>query len=729
MRSALRAGATALITTAVLGLSVASATRAGADRRPTPPSSYRNPVSAGTVDTFADPSVIHAPDGYWYAYATTDAVRQSAGDATKHLLPIMRSADLVHWDYVGDVFTPATRPAWQLPGRTTLFAPDIRYLNGAYYLYYAVAQPPRGPTKLFTVGVATAPTPTGPWTDSGGEVVQRGSCDTDANIDPAEFTDTDGQHYLYWGSFTHLCVARLSPDATRTVGAPTQIYTGMGEGSYVVRHGAFYYLFVSQSTCCNGAHSGYQVVTGRATNPLGPFLDAARQPLTATSTKGSIVLAANGNQWVGPGHNGFVTDLSGQTYLAYHGIDRGNPTLAAPLTAPRRPLMLDRLDWINGWPVVNAGAGPSDSSQTAPVTTWTITPAGGRHPVTGDVHAEATLRLTGGGASGRAALTVGDRSHRSVSVWLDAGRHAVVTDTGSGPPVSTALPASVDLSTWHTITVEICGRQVLVQVSEPGGLADPLVTQTLSSRLDRSPRSVRVTTAGTTAEVAEVGANALHHDAAQLAPTPRVGRVDPRYSDDFDGAAAPGSAGSTEPWTWVRAPSGSQAGGEFTWPTAAGSLSKATNTASVLTRPAPTEGSYVVQTEVSIDGGTPGSGQQAGLILYGSDDLYLSLVHDYPAAADPDRSEFVSEGPEPNGVLGNGSNQVGPTAVTMWLRMAVRRNATGEYVATAATSRDGRTWVWGAAWTLPADSEPRIGLVTSGDPGATARFEYFRVYR
>jgi hypothetical protein len=31
-----------------------------------------------------------------------------------------------------------------------------------------------------------------------------------------------------------------------------------------------------------------------------------------------------------------------------------------------RMLMIDRLDWTNGWPSVNAGAGPSLSSDAAP---------------------------------------------------------------------------------------------------------------------------------------------------------------------------------------------------------------------------------------------------------------------------------------------------------------------------------------------------------------------------
>ena len=56
------------------------------------------------------------------------------------------------------------------------------------------------------IGVATAPTPTGPWTDSGAPVVgpRRGagaSGDFKWTFDPSEFTHLDGTRYLYYGSY------------------------------------------------------------------------------------------------------------------------------------------------------------------------------------------------------------------------------------------------------------------------------------------------------------------------------------------------------------------------------------------------------------------------------------------------------------------------------------------------------------------------------------------------
>lgn len=77
-------------------------------------------------------------------------------------------------------------------------------------------------------------------------------------------------------------------------------------------------------------------------------------------------------------------------------------------------------------------------------------------------------------------------------------------------------------------------------------------------------------------------------------------------------------------------------------------------------------------------------------------------------------------------------------AATTWLRIAHDLvPGTGEHRYRAASSTAGRHWVWGAAWTLPADSTPRIGPVSQGSTPeaearygkATARFDYFHVLR
>ncbi|MGW5693099.1 hypothetical protein ACWEWX_19635 [Streptomyces asiaticus] len=73
---------------------------------------YHNPLTAGVVDTFPDPVMIRGKDGLWYAYGTQNPVFQSKGEDGERMLPILRSADLAHWEYAGEVFTPETKPGW-----------------------------------------------------------------------------------------------------------------------------------------------------------------------------------------------------------------------------------------------------------------------------------------------------------------------------------------------------------------------------------------------------------------------------------------------------------------------------------------------------------------------------------------------------------------------------------------------------------------------------------------
>src|SRR5919112_5159976 len=155
---------------------------------------YTNPVSKDFADTFADPAVIKAKDGYWYAYGTTDPLRE--GEKQFHTIPMARSDDLIDWQYVGDAFDAANRPGWAAENGN-LWAPDIRYMNGEYYMYYVVTQTTvTDEPNDNAIGVATAPTPVGPWKDAGGPVVgpRRGDSgntgDFEWTFDPNEFTDS-----------------------------------------------------------------------------------------------------------------------------------------------------------------------------------------------------------------------------------------------------------------------------------------------------------------------------------------------------------------------------------------------------------------------------------------------------------------------------------------------------------------------------------------------------------
>ncbi|MEU8239087.1 family 43 glycosylhydrolase [Actinoplanes missouriensis] len=322
---------------------------------------YTNPVSASFADTFADPMVIAGDDHHWYAYGTSDPLRE--GEGTPHRIPMARSTDLVHWSYAGDAFGPDQLPAYARP-TAALWAPDVRKIGNRWVMYVTVTE--TEPDGASAIGVATAPTPTGPWTFAPEPAVPPRAAPDGGwwwTFDPAQVTTPDGVRYLYYGSyFGGIWASRLTADGLRITGEPTRVaIDNKFEGAYVVRRSGWYYLFASSANCCAGPTTGYSVSVGRSRSPLGPFVDRDGQSLNVSRAGGTPVIAPNGNRWVGTGHNGLVTDRRGQDWLVYHAIDRADPYLDEPFGVNERPMLLDRLDWIGGWPTVNGGAWASSS--------------------------------------------------------------------------------------------------------------------------------------------------------------------------------------------------------------------------------------------------------------------------------------------------------------------------------------------------------------------------------
>jgi hypothetical protein len=739
----------ALAATVALTAAPAMAGTAAAPGHPS--ATYTNPVSSGFADTFADPTVIRGQDGLWYAYGTSDSLR--SGEGNLHRIPMARSADLVHWTYVGEALPDSGRPGYVAPD-SSYWAPDVRYLDGRYVMYYAVTDTTTSPAgNDFAVGVATSPSPTGPWTQADAPVLapRPGSGGGYLNtIDPAEFTDTDGTRYLYYGSYYGgISVTQLSADGLHATGAATMVaIDNKYEGSYVVRRDGYYYLFASTANCCAGPTTGYAVAVGRATNPRGPFVDANGVSLAASRAGGTPVVTQNGNRWIGTGHNGLITDLSGQDYLVYHAIDRNAPYLDQPYGVNRRPMLIDRLDWIDGWPTVRAGAGASDTPQPAPVTTGAIDERFGGRPawlpsswrvaggyasgsgtaltprrLDGDVRVEADLRAGAGAAAG---LVVG-----GATVWLDRASGRLSVDAGSGRTASTspaatatanaALPSGLDYGAWHNVAVQVRGGRLTAALTE-ARQSGPVVSVDL--RLPPGVTDGRVGVAGRgTADVDNLSAAPLYRPETRPVPAPRAGRL--VYSDEFSGNAL-GTG-----WSWVRRDGAAYvAHGQLNWPVEGADLVGTANTAGVLLRDAPT-GDYTVETKVSLDLGvdTVRNFQQAGLVAYAGDDDFARLAQ--VSIWNTRQVEYGRELPYA-GRLSYGGTTLGTPAPTTWLRLVHRVDpASGEHQFRAASSTDGTQWTWSGVWTFPAGSHPRIGLVAQGGatPPVEAHFDYLRIYR
>jgi arabinan endo-1,5-alpha-L-arabinosidase len=316
---------------------------------------YKNPVFEPIL---ADPTVIKADDGWFYAYGTMDNWGDGKG---AHLIPVVRSKDLVHWTYVKDAFL--SKPAWKEKGG--IWAPEVVKVNGKYHMYYACStwgDPNPG------VGLAIADSPAGPFTDNG-KLFLSSEVNVPNSIDPF-YMEENGKKYVFWGSFSNEPTqgtygVELSADGKSIpdLSKKFKVAAGDFEAVMIQKKGDFFYFLGSKGSCCEGAKSQYNIRIGRSQTIFGPFFDKDGKDLKERGT-GSVLIQPNA-KYAGPGHNSrWITDDFGTDWLLYHAIDRNNPNVSTG--ANRRVLMLDKIVWKNGWPEI-LNSEPSIENTTAPL--------------------------------------------------------------------------------------------------------------------------------------------------------------------------------------------------------------------------------------------------------------------------------------------------------------------------------------------------------------------------
>jgi arabinan endo-1,5-alpha-L-arabinosidase len=298
----------------------------------------------GAVRKVHDPSIIKEGDTY-YLFST--------GTMSIDHIPIRCSKDLRKWVHCGDVFS--AKPEWALrevSGLKNLWAPDISYFNGKYHLYYAVST---FGSNHSAIGLATNRTldrasPQYGWQDEGKIIHSRHSDDWNA-IDPNIILDHDGQPWLAFGSgWDGIKLRRIDVRTGRFSTDDKQLYSLAArlpgpegrpvEGPFIIRRGAFYYLFVSFDRCCKGAKSTYKIMVGRSLNVTGPYTDREH---TRMLYGGGTLLVASAGRWRGPGGNAVLQEEGGDKiiYHAYDAEEAGVPYLR-----------IGSLVWdADGWPL------------------------------------------------------------------------------------------------------------------------------------------------------------------------------------------------------------------------------------------------------------------------------------------------------------------------------------------------------------------------------------------
>jgi xylan 1,4-beta-xylosidase len=294
---------------------------------------YINPILSGF---YPDPSICQAGDDY---YLINSSFAYFPG------LPIFHSKDLVNWTQIGHAMN---RPGQlNLDGAGVsrgLFAPDITYHNGTFYIVCTLID------KLGNF-VITAKDPKGPWSDPVALPEVNG-------IDPALYFDEDGKAYIIFNSIPpdnislhngHRTIRMFAFDARQLkVFGPEKLLINGGtdmakkpvwiEGPHILKKDGWYYMICAEG----GTGYNHSEVVFRSKAVDGPYvsyennpiltqrhLDPAR-PLPITTT----------------GHADFVETKDGKWYAVFLGCrpyqddyyNIGRETFMVPVT------------WKNGWP-------------------------------------------------------------------------------------------------------------------------------------------------------------------------------------------------------------------------------------------------------------------------------------------------------------------------------------------------------------------------------------------
>ncbi|TLM95014.1 glycoside hydrolase [Hymenobacter jeollabukensis] len=273
---------------------------------------------------FPDPTICRIGDAY-YASATT--AEWGA------VFPIFKSHDLIHWELVSHVF-PGRLPDWC---DSNFWAPELFYEGGRVYLYYTARQ--RG--GVLSVAVASAERPEGPYTDHGPLVSEAAG-----SIDGYPVRDEHGVLHLVWKNDgnsrnepTPIWAQQIDEQTLQLTGARHELFRNdapwegpLVEGSAMVRHGGYFYMFYAGNACC-GKYCTYAEGVARSRTLLGPWEKCPQNPiLTDNST------------WKCPGH-GTVAEKDGRWFLLHHAYAANSHEFVG------RQGLLSEFTWnAQGWP-------------------------------------------------------------------------------------------------------------------------------------------------------------------------------------------------------------------------------------------------------------------------------------------------------------------------------------------------------------------------------------------
>ena len=258
-------------------------------------------------------------------------------------------------------------PEWtrdSVPGfRNHVWAPDVIRWHDRWLLAYSCSTFGKNTSAI---GLMSTDRINGQWRDEGCLVASKEDRDQWNAIDPAFVIDDNDQLWMAWGSFWdgiqmgklemendryvaishHTTIARrYRPKDPNAPENPTSQFAGRNaiEAPFVLKHGGWYYLFVSWDYCCRGSKSNYRVAVGRSKTVDGPYHDREGKPMT--NGGGTLFLEGDKQEFEAVGHCAAYNMENGETIFICHGYStRLNGTSI---------LIQRNVTWTaDGWPVL-----------------------------------------------------------------------------------------------------------------------------------------------------------------------------------------------------------------------------------------------------------------------------------------------------------------------------------------------------------------------------------------
>lgn len=295
-----------------------------------------SPAGAGGPPSFTNPLLPSGPDPWVVRHGGHYYYTHTLGDR----IALWKTRDLTRLDQVEPVTVWRARDAG--PGSTSLWAPELHFIDGKWYLYFSASDKAHDDDAHRHTYVLenSAEDPTrGTWIDKGMVNTHR------SGIDSTVF-QWHGQLYFVYSAYvddhSDLIIAHMKNPWTlssRQVDIAAPVHAWEMQGGRKILEGPEFlagpkgkvFLTYSASACWSDDYA-LGLLTADADADL-------TNPDAWTRSPHPVLAKSPANNVYAPGHNGFFTDADGTHWIIYHaneGADKGCGRQRSPRIQPFR---------------------------------------------------------------------------------------------------------------------------------------------------------------------------------------------------------------------------------------------------------------------------------------------------------------------------------------------------------------------------------------------------------